>query len=123
MTRCIANKIYYLTTDLDNAEEARRLALKAGIDLEVLFPKDLPVPADGGALLVDLDYLCLDAHGRRQFVKEMPSLCPEGTVGAHSYDFDAVRPEQEPTGPVARRLSVQLLRALFLPPEEMHSAA
>jgi hypothetical protein len=123
VTKSIASKVYYLTTDLDNAEEARGLASQAGIDLEILFPKDLPVPADGGALLVDLDYLCLDAEGRGRFLKEMPALCPQGTVGAHSFDFDAVGPRQEPPGPIARRLSIELLLALFLPPGEMPKAA
>src|SRR4051794_1180668 len=76
MTQNLADKVYYFTTDLANAEEARRLALRAGIHLEILFPKDLPLPADARAVVIDLDYLCLDARGRRQFLQGLPAQFP-----------------------------------------------
>jgi hypothetical protein len=110
MTKRIANKVYFLTTDLGNFETARELALGAGLELELLFPKDLPLPADARALVVDLDYLCLDANGRRDFVQRLPVVCEKVPVALHSYDKDALGVTEPPLGPIAKRLSVRLLQ-------------
>ena len=110
MTKRVANKVYYLTTDLGNFEAARDLALGAGLELELLFPKDLPLPADARALVVDLDYLCLDAQSRRQFVQRLPVVCGSVPVALHSYDEDALGVTEPPLGTIAKRLSVRLLQ-------------
>ncbi len=108
-----AREAYYLSCDLDNFETARSLAAAVGIDLELLFPRDLPAPAGARAVLVDLDFLGLDARGRRRFLKELPALYPGIAVAAHGYDFDAVLPAARRAALVARKLTVPLLLALL----------
>lgn len=83
----VVGTVYYLTTDPDNGKRARDLAAAPGRRVEVLFPKDLPLRADAIALIVDLDTLCLDARGRRQWLAELAATPPAVPTFAHSYDF------------------------------------
>ena len=80
--------VYYLTADPANGERARELAAGVGVALEVLFPKELPLPADAAALAVDLDNLCLDAHGRRSWLAALRDNPPGVPTFVHGYDFD-----------------------------------
>jgi hypothetical protein len=113
MSHSSKKKTIYLTTDLDNAERARQVAHRLGRELEVSFPKDLPPPPDAACLVVDGDYLCLDAHGRRQFFAGLTATFPQLQVGVHSYDFDNDQPTQGENGlVVARKFGLELLLAV-----------
>jgi hypothetical protein len=123
MTLSRKKKTYYLTTDLDNAERARQTANGIGRELEIGFPKDLPLPPDASGVVVDADYLCLDARGRRQFFEELPISFPGLLVAVHSYDFDNERPTATAEGVVvARRFGPDLLLALEAQEKESEAA-
>jgi hypothetical protein len=59
--------VYHLTTDLERASDARDRAVPFGLHLQTLFPRD-GLPKEGAALIVSLDDLLLDAHGRRDYL-------------------------------------------------------
>jgi len=59
--------VWYLTTDLYNGNDAQKRAGTFGFDLRILFPCE-GLPSAGAALLVALDELLLDAHGRREYL-------------------------------------------------------
>src|SRR5689334_10041925 len=80
--------IYYLSCAIENGNEAAELAADHDLQVQVLFPKDLPLPSDALALIVDLDYLWLDARGRRDFLAELIARPPAVLTYVHSYDFD-----------------------------------
>ena len=49
-------KLYYLTTDAENADDAQRLAADEGIDLEVAEPRDLlRLEREGAGVVLDWD--------------------------------------------------------------------
>jgi len=63
--------VYYLTTDLDNGNDAEKRAGAFGFDLQILFPRDEGLPSAGAGLLIGLDELLLDAHGRREYLARL----------------------------------------------------
>ncbi len=123
MIRDRNTKAYYLTTDLDNAERARQTALAIGCDLEVRFPRDLPLPLDAAAAVVDGDCLCLDARSRGRFLAELTALFPDRPLAVHSFDFDNATPTRTAGGLiVARTFGVDLLLALATPTSQSEAA-
>jgi hypothetical protein len=103
---------YYVTTDPHSGNDARERAAAFGFDLEILFPRDR-LPAHGRGLLVALDELLLDAHGRRDYLARLmtrPLLMPTIVL---SRDFlldplTGVRPGLM----LAARLDEEVFRAL-----------
>jgi hypothetical protein len=81
--------LYFLSTDLDRANEAADRALAFGLPLLLLFPKEQERLAEAAAVLIDLDYLCLDAGGVRRQVAELlaaPPVLPLALIGYNGED-------------------------------------
>lgn len=68
VTPPVSKVVYLLTTDTLRAEEVWVEADRLGLRLQSLFPKELPVPGDAAAVVVDLDYLWMDEHEKRRYV-------------------------------------------------------
>jgi hypothetical protein len=64
---------FFITTDLDSGNDAQNLAADYGLDLRVRFPRE-GWPSTAGALIIALDELLLDAHGRREYLARLRML-------------------------------------------------
>ena len=73
----LAGVVYYLTVLVEQGERAKDLAAAHDIQVEVLFPKEQPLPTDAAVLVVALDSLWLDAHGRRQYLADLATNPPK----------------------------------------------
>jgi hypothetical protein len=111
--------VYYLSCDIGHGTQAQDLSAAQGLRVEVLFPKDLPAPPDALVLIVDLDYLWLDAHGRRDWLAEVSSRPLAALTVVHSYDFvegegpcpENVLPARRFDGDLLGRLAARLAAA------------
>jgi hypothetical protein len=72
----LSGSVYFLTTDLDRANEAADLAESFGLTLRPLFPKERERLGQAAAAVIDLDYLCLDAAGLHREVAELLAAPP-----------------------------------------------
>jgi hypothetical protein len=68
MRRSNTSIVYLLTGDIDRVSQLTALFRRYHLQLRALFPKDLPVPQDASALVVDLDFLWMDLHEMRRWV-------------------------------------------------------
>jgi hypothetical protein len=103
----LAGVVYYVTGDVENGKRAHNEAAAHDLRLVVRFPKKVPPPPDTAVLGVDLDYLGLDAHGRRQCLAGLIADLRRTLKFVHSYDID------DEEGPRAKNvlLAPQALRA------------
>ena len=91
--------VYVLTTDTQRTDDAWVEAERLGLRLETLFPKQLPVPADAGAVAVDLDSLWLDEHEKRRYVTHQlfQPLHPVTALVSRTVEWDAVPLHKKPS--------------------------
>jgi hypothetical protein len=103
---------FYVTTDMENGNDAQNRAAVFGFDLQIRFPHE-GLPTAGAALLVGLDELVLDAHGRREYLARLLTQNPPMPTVLLSRDFlldprTVVRPGLM----LAARLDDDVFRAL-----------
>jgi hypothetical protein len=105
-------QVYYLTCNVENGGWAADLAAVQGLTLQTLFPKDLPLPPDALALIVDLDNLWLDNRGRCAWVAGLDARPPAVPTVVHSYDYWDEEVSEIKNVVLARRLDDGLLSRL-----------
>jgi hypothetical protein len=109
---CRNRAAFFLTTDSSSGNKAADLAAAHGLSLQTLFPKE-GLPCEASALLVALDELLLDAHGRREYLGELKELKLPYPVVILSYDFQLEPLTTERPGlMLAARLGEEVFTAL-----------
>jgi hypothetical protein len=104
-------RVMFQTCDVANGERAKDLAADEDLPLEVLFPKETR-PSDALALVVDRDFLGLDAAGRREFLAGLSARPPAVLTAVISYDFADGEESGLKNVWLARRLDGDLFRRL-----------
>ena len=107
--------VYLLTTDTQRVDDMWLEAERLGLRLEVLFPKELPMPADAAAaVVIDLDYLWMDEHEKRRYVTHQlfQPLHPVAAVVSRTLDWHAVPLHKKPNLGGFRKLDLGMLHWL-----------
>lgn len=108
--------LYMLSSYIEHLHELQEFECLLDRDVQLLFPKDWwvgqPLPEDALALVIDLDYLMLDAHGRRKLLADLIASAPTVPTLAISYDFDETLSVHQGVA-VARKLNATMLNRLL----------
>jgi hypothetical protein len=94
-------QVAFLSIDPVHEEHAREIAAKAGLDLEVMFPKD---PAHLGDCAADLDFW--PAEGQDHWLSELRTNQPSCRVAVFSYRINERRAN------ALRRQGIEVFRGL-----------
>ena len=97
-------QVAFLSLDPVQEEYAREMAATAGVDLQVLLPKEPAQVGECNAVVCDLDYWLVDGHDR--WLAELRTSRPTCRVAVVSYRMNERRAS------ALRRQGIEVFRGL-----------